>query len=79
MGSSGDLISPNALTCSSSSSNRTTLYFQHNDKDRDAGTVAGSEQRRMSSFLMEALSYLSPLMDVIPNAEVEFSFLDSWR
>lgn len=67
MGSSGDLISPNALTCSSS---RTTLYFQHNDKDCDAGTVAGSDQRRMSSF---------HLMDVIPNAEVEFSFLDSGR
>lgn len=28
---------------------------------------------------MEAVSYLSPLMDVIPNAEVEFSFLDSGR
>lgn len=80
MGSSGDLISPNALTCSSSSSsNRTALYFQHNDKDRDAGIVAGSDQHRMSSFLTEAVSYLSPLMDVILNAEVEFSFLDSGR
>lgn len=71
MGSSGDLIRPNALTCSSS---RTTLYIQRNDKDRDAGTFAGSDQRRMSSFLMEAVSHLSPLMDVISNAGVEFLF-----
>lgn len=33
----------------------------------------------MSSFLTEAVGYLSPLMDVILNAEVEFSFLDSGR
>lgn len=68
MGSSGDLISLNALTCSSG---RTTLYFQHNDKDRDAGTVAGSDRRRTSSFLTK----LSPLMAGIPNAVAAFLFL----
>lgn len=76
MGSSGDLISPNALTCSS---NRTALYFQHNDKGRDAGTVAGSDQRRMSSFLTEAVSYLSPLMDVILNCRSRVFIFRQWE
>lgn len=53
--------------------------FKHNDKDRDAGTVAGSDQRRMSSFLTEAVGYLSPLMDVILNAEGRVFIFGQWE